>query len=242
MNSIPSLAQAAAMRGQPSTVSWSVKDIAARPCRRPWDTSSSGEKVPSEKLVCRWRSATIRSGGSFDDARGAQEFAFDLVENAVDELAAVLGGEFFGDVHGLIDADDGRDVVAVEHFVNGEAEDVAVHGGDAAEFPVLGVLGDAGVGFIAEFQDAADQGVGEEADGGFLGGGFGQFDLLAPGGAALFAGDGGGLLRVPELVQGVVQLFGRIQVVLKQKLHGAFARLTSLAHNADDGAESRVEK
>src|SRR5260221_4050465 len=118
MNSMPSVPQAAAMRGQPSTVSWSVKDIAARPCRRPWDTSSSGEKVPSEKLVWRWRSATIRNGGSsqrvvacgsFDDPRGTQEFAFHLVENAVDELAAVLGGEFLGDVHRFIDADDGRD-------------------------------------------------------------------------------------------------------------------------------------
>src|SRR5882724_8497360 len=134
MNSMPSVAQAAAMRGQPSTVSWSVKDIAASPCRLPWEASSSGEKVPSEKLVWRWRSATIRNGGcrlgvagwlSFDDARGAQQFAFHLVENAVDELAAVLGGKFFGNVHRLIDADDGRDVVAVEHFVDGEAEDVA---------------------------------------------------------------------------------------------------------------------
>src|SRR5436190_23955873 len=46
---------------------------------------------------------------SFDDTRRPHQFAFDFVEDAVDELAAVLGGEFFGDIDGLVDADHRRD-------------------------------------------------------------------------------------------------------------------------------------
>src|SRR5437870_3408302 len=53
---------------------------------------------------------------SFDNARRAHQFAFDLVEDAVDELAAVLGGKFFGDVHRFVDADHGRNVLTVEHL------------------------------------------------------------------------------------------------------------------------------
>ena len=51
------------------------------------------------------------------DARRTKQFAFDLVENAIDEFAAVLGGKFFGDVHGFIDAHDRRDIVA-EHIAS----------------------------------------------------------------------------------------------------------------------------
>ena len=59
MNSMPAAPQAAAMRAQPSTESWSVNASAAKPSRAPRPTSSSGENVPSEKCVCRWRSANF---------------------------------------------------------------------------------------------------------------------------------------------------------------------------------------
>src|SRR5437762_13904837 len=77
---------------------------------------------------------------SFDNAGRAHQFAFDLVEDAVDELAAVLGGKFFGDVHRFVDADHGRNVLTMEHLVNREAEDVPVHHRHAVQFPVLGAL------------------------------------------------------------------------------------------------------
>jgi len=65
---------------------------------------------------CANASFILHSGilhSSFDDSRRAHQFAFDLVQDAIDEFTAVLSGEFFGDIHGLVDADDGRDVVAV---------------------------------------------------------------------------------------------------------------------------------
>src|ERR1044071_4546704 len=76
---------------------------------------------------------------SFDDSGRAQEFALDLVEDAIDELAAVLGGEFFGDVNRFIDAHDRGDVFAVEHFVHAETKDVAAHDGEAVQRPVSAV-------------------------------------------------------------------------------------------------------
>ena len=59
MNSMPAAAHARAVPGQPSTESWSVSAIAASPQRRACAASSSGEYVPSEKWLCRWRSANL---------------------------------------------------------------------------------------------------------------------------------------------------------------------------------------
>src|SRR5208283_3821270 len=189
INSISDEAQAAAMGAQPSTESWSVNASTAKPSRRPCPANSSGEKVPSEKCVCRCKSAnfiysvlsprsTVRSlrspvpvpgpaiqlvgriarpaadselwtQDSFDYPRRTHQFAAHLVENAVDEFAAVLRGKFFGDVHRLVDADDGRDVLAEQHLVNCQPHDVAVHRGDAMELPILRMLPDARVNFLA---------------------------------------------------------------------------------------------
>jgi len=48
---------------------------------------------------------------------------------------------------------------------------------------------------------------------------------------ALFVLDRGGTLGIPELRQLEFEIFRRVQVVLKQKLHCAFARFASFAHN-----------
>jgi len=45
-------------------------------------------------------------------------------------------------------------------------------------------------------------------------------------------GDGGGALRVPELIQRPLQILRRIQVVLEQELHRVFARFSTFAHKS----------
>ena len=91
---------------------------------------------------------------------------------------------------------------------------------------------DALVNCVAVLEDAADERVGEQARLGLLGGRRRQFDRLAPGRRAFFLGDGRGALRVPEFIQRPVQILRRIQIVLKQKLHGAFARFAAFAHES----------
>ena len=59
-----------------------------------------------------------------------------------------------------------------------------------------------------------------------------QFDGLPPVGRAFVSGDGGGALRIPKFVQRSLEVVGRVQIVLKQKLHGAFARLAAFSHSA----------
>src|ERR1700722_3844857 len=137
MNSMRTAAQAAPVGAQPSTVSWSVSAMQASPWCWSCKTSSSGENVPSENFVCKCKSANFIR---FNLPSRAHQFTFDLVEDAVHKLAAVLGGKLFGDVHRLVDAHDGRDVLAVEHLVDRQAHDVAVHRGDAVKIPVFGVF------------------------------------------------------------------------------------------------------
>ena len=103
----------------------------------------------------------------------------------------------------------------MEHFVDRQPQDVAVDDGDAVQFPIFRVFLDDGVDLVAVFERAADERLGEEADGGLLGGGRGQFLGLAPGGDAFFLRDGGGLLRFPKLSLGRRQILRRIQIMLK---------------------------
>src|SRR3974390_2921194 len=166
MKSMPAAVQAAVIRTQPSTESWSVNASAANPSRWPCPTSSSGENVPSEKYVCKCKSANFIRFSSkllLDDSRRAQEFPFDFGQNAVDEFAAVLGGEFLRNVHRFVNADDGWDVLAMEHFIDGQSHDVAVHSGNAVEFPVLRMRLDALVDRVAVLEYATDQRIGKQA-------------------------------------------------------------------------------
>ena len=101
------------------------------------------------------------------------------------------------------------------------------------EFPVLRVALDFFVNRVAMFEHAADERVGEQPRLGLLGGRRRQFEWLAPVRRAFFLVNGGGALRIPEFLQRPLQILRRIQVVLKQKLHGAFARFTSFAHESN---------
>src|SRR6185369_10705715 len=131
---------------------------------------------------------------SFYYSRRSQQFALDFIEDAVDEFAAVLSGKFFRDIDGFIDADHWRDVIAMEHFINSQAQNIPVHGGDPMEVPVFGMLRDLLVQLGAMFDDAANQRLGELANLNVLRGHGPWRRRLSPGGGAFFFGENGGLL------------------------------------------------
>src|SRR5438046_9767576 len=121
----------------------------------------------------------------------------------------------------------------MKYFINGEPEDIAVHGGHAMQLPVLRMLLDVLVDFVPMFDDSPNKRFGEEPHGGFLGGRQRQLDFLSPGGRAFFFRERGGLLRDPELVERRLQIFRRLQIVLKEELNSAFPRLASSAHTRE---------
>src|SRR5207244_2667175 len=58
------------------------------------------------------------------------------------------------------------------------------------------------------------------------------FRSLAPFGVALFVGDRRRLLGLPELIERLIEILGHIEIVLEQKLDGAFPRFASHAHRS----------
>ena len=66
--------------------------------------------------------------------------------------------------------------------------------------------------------------------------GGGSSTCFAPVRRAFFVLDGGGALGIPELRQLQLEIVRRVQVVLKQKLHRAFARFASFAHEIKSNA------
>src|SRR6185436_14002358 len=84
-----------------------------------------------------------------------------VVQDPVDERAGVLGGELLGDVDRLVDRDEGRDILAVEEFVGGQPQDVAVDRRHALELPVLGDLLDLAVDLGPLLAAAVDELAGE---------------------------------------------------------------------------------
>ncbi len=59
----------------------------------------------------------------------------------------------------------------MEHFVDGEAKDIAVDGGDAVDFVIFDDAAQCCVDFLAVLECSADEGIGEEPGGSFFGGG-----------------------------------------------------------------------
>ena len=111
----------------------------------------------------------------------------------------------------------------------------------AAEVPVFDVLLDVVVNRVAMFERAADERFGEEARLGLVGGGRRQLDGLSPMSRAFVIGDGGGALGVPEFIERPLQILRRTQIMLKQKLDGAFARFAAFAHNSTQAWLTRRE-
>src|SRR5208283_4500228 len=130
----------------------------------------------------------------------------------------------------------------IKHFINRQAQDIAVHGGDAVQLPVQGVFLDNDVGLVAVLQSASNERVGEGAHCGFLSAGGRQLERLAPMGGALLVGDGGGALVLPKLVQRRIEVLRRIQLMLKEELYGALPRLASFAHNSNHAVENMAAK
>src|ERR1019366_1487748 len=83
------------------------------------------------------RHATLNS---LDYAGRAHQLALNLVEDAIHKLAAVLRGELLGDVHRFIDAYYRRNVIAMQHLVYRQPQNIAVHRRDAVQLPVLRML------------------------------------------------------------------------------------------------------
>jgi hypothetical protein len=81
----------------------------------------------------------------------------EAVEDAVDEAGGLGGAVAFGEFEGFVDGDLDGDIVAVVHFVDAEAEDVAIDGGHAVEAPVFGDGGDAFVDLGEVGADALDE-------------------------------------------------------------------------------------
>src|ERR1019366_7770816 len=100
----------------------------------------------------------------------------------------------------FVDADNRRDVLAEEHLVNRQPPDVAVHRGDPMELPILRVFFDVLVNRVAMLQGAANQRIGEQTHLGLPGGGWWQFDRLAPRRRAFFPADGLRALRGPAFL------------------------------------------
>src|SRR2546430_2644086 len=100
------------------------------------------------------------------------------------------------------------------------------------QVPVLGVLFDLLVNTVAVLERAANERLGKQPHNKLLRGGRKQLDFFSPGGRAFVFGERGGLLRNPELIERLVQIAKKIQIVLKQELHNAFPRFTSNAHTA----------
>jgi hypothetical protein len=89
---------------------------------------------------------------------------------------------------------------------------------------------------------AQDQRIGKRANGCFVSGWWREVDLFSPISLALVFGQGGRALRIPKLIERSLEIIRRVQVVLKQKLNGAFTRLTSHTHSEKDGGEMPGEE
>ncbi len=78
----------------------------------------------------------------------------------------------------------------MQHFINGQSQNVAVHRGDPVQFPILRVLFDAIVHLFQVLQRATNQRVGKQPNRLILFRGCQWIALLSPGSFALVLGDG----------------------------------------------------
>jgi signal transduction histidine kinase len=115
--------------------------------------------------------------------------------------------------------------------MDGEAQDVAVDGGDPVDFPVLDEPADPVVDLVPLLDGAADQGIGKEPGGGFIGRGRGDGRAVFEDLAALVVGEVGDLVAFPKQSERRLEICRRIEIVLKQELYRAFSRLPSYAHS-----------
>ena len=78
-------------------------------------------------------------------------------KDPIDERAGLDRGETFGELHGFVDGNNGRDVFNGQHLEHGEAEYAALERGQALEGPALEVSAEEFVDLRSAFVDAEDQ-------------------------------------------------------------------------------------
>src|SRR5260221_14215827 len=88
------------------------------------------------------------------------------------------------------------------------------------------------VRFRTVFEHTANQRVGKKPNCRFLCCDRWQFGSLTPGCAPFFFSDGRGTLRFPKLLQRRLEVLRRVDIMLEQELHSAFACFASLTHKA----------
>src|SRR5208282_6624607 len=92
------------------------------------------------------------------------EFAGDGVEDSVDELDGLGGGEAAGDLQRFVDDDGARGFGEAEEFGYAGAQDVAIDGCHALQAPVLGVALEELADLVVALHGDAEDVVGEVAD------------------------------------------------------------------------------
>src|SRR3954453_4368659 len=134
-----------------------------------WDRrrSTSAARVFSQRS-CHLASMALWSYGLLMSSRlslsgqAAREGVLlqQAVQQAVHEAARLLGAELLGQLDGLVEHHELGGVPLVEHLEDGEAQDVAVHGGHSLGLPVVGLTADHLVDPLLVLDRAADQHLG----------------------------------------------------------------------------------
>jgi len=130
-----------------------------------------------------------------------------ICRDSIDELAAVLGGKFLGDIHRFIDAHHRRDVLAMEHLVDGEPEERSGHHRHAMEIPIFGVALDLFIDVIFDVECAANQCSAKTRTAASSAVG-GAVQFFRPSGRAFVSASADVSLRVPELIERLLQVGG----------------------------------
>src|SRR5690349_18477658 len=97
-------------------------------------------------------------------ARGTVEIFADAVENAVHEFAGFGAAKSFGELDRFIDRNHRWDVVAIKHFVDGEAKHITINRRDTVQVVILAILLNPLVDFTQVVDHSGNQWFGEFAD------------------------------------------------------------------------------
>src|SRR5262249_36951926 len=95
--------------------------------------------------------------------RGTIEIFPNAVENSVYERTRLSAAKSFGELYRFVNRNHRRNVVAIEHFVDRESQNIAIDGRNAVEIVVLAIFFDALVDFRQVFDHSFDQWLGEFA-------------------------------------------------------------------------------
>src|SRR5438132_3516949 len=72
-------------------------------------------------------------------ARRSRQLLPDSVKNPVDETSRFCPTEFFREFDRFVNGDNGWNVIAKQHFINGQTQNVAINRGDSTKLVILGI-------------------------------------------------------------------------------------------------------